>query len=916
MTETDIINGLSHEEAAKRAAEGRVNGTGEIKTKSISRIVRENTLTFFNFLNIVLAVLVLIFGEIKNAMFIGVIFCNTGIGIFQEIRAKRTIDKLTLISAPKAHVIRGGTETEISNADIVEGDLVVFRAGTQASADCEIVSGECEVNESLITGESDPIFKKPGDRILSGSFAVSGECRAVAVGLGAESFANKITSSAKYVKKTESKMMKAINTILKGISIIILPLMALLIFNGVCLADPPQEFNRAVVSTVAAIIGMIPEGLVLLTSIVLAVSSIRLAQNKTLVQDMYCIETLARVDVLCLDKTGTITEGSMQVAEVKPLDENSGVDINSAMTALTNALSDTNPTFMAVKERWGEKAVQNVTATVPFSSARKWSGAQFADLGTYVMGAGEFILGSDYEPIREKTERFSEGGRRVILLAHSSEPFTENNGLPHGIKPVALIAITDKIRKEAPDTLRYFAEQGVDIKIISGDNPVTVSCVSQKAGVKNADRYIDASGVENIGELVDDYTIFGRVTPPQKLELVKALQAKGHTVGMTGDGVNDVLALKEADVSVAMQSGSEAARNVSNLVLLDSNFASMPKVVAEGRRSINNVERSASLFLSKTTYSVLLALLFVIISQPFLFEPIQMTLINALCIGAPSFLLALQPNKELIRGSFISNVLRRAIPNGVSAVLALSAGIICGRTLGFTTEQLGTISAFILAAVSFVIVLLACHPMRTWKIGMMIALIAAFICGHIFFEGFFGFVPFTHSMFAVTLIITGAAALFTVMLNHTVVSIADIITRREKVAPYITAVLLKTVPAIIAGILSIGGCLIWGNMNGLSGGELAAVSGYGIAGAAFLMMILVSSPMKITKKCAVIAIMITFIWGSLFALHFTGSELFTIRVIAIISGVVVSTGIISNLLALAGKKTAKLYARSHKKEDR
>ena len=781
MTEEYINNGLSPEEAAKRAGEGRVNGNAEIKTKSVAQIVRENTLTFFNFLNIVLAVLVLIFGEIKNAMFIGVIFCNTGIGIFQEIRAKRTIDRLTLISAPKAHVIRGGTELSIPTAEIVEGDLVVFRPGVQACADCEIVSGECEVNESLITGESDPIYKKAGDKILSGSFAVSGECRAMAVGLGADSFANKITSGAKYVKKTESKMMYAINTILKGISILIIPIMLLLMYNGICVSG--QTINRAMTSTVAAVIGMIPEGLVLLTSIVLAVSAIRLAQNKTLVQDMYCIETLARVDVLCLDKTGTITEGSMQVAEVMTLDDNSGVDVSAAMAALTNALNDTNPTFMAVKERWGEAAVHNVQATVPFSSARKWSGAQFTDLGTYVMGAGEFVLGGKYDDIRETVERFSEGGRRVILLAHSSDPFGEGMKLPPDIKPIALIAITDKIRKEAPATLRYFAEQGVDIKIISGDNPVTVSCVSQKAGVKNADRYIDASTVDNIGELVDDYTIFGRVTPPQKLELVKALKAKGHTVGMTGDGVNDVLALKEADCSIAMQSGSEAARNVSNLVLLDSNFASMPKVVAEGRRSINNVERSASLFLSKTTYSLLLAVLFVIIQLPFLFEPIQMTLINALCIGAPSFLLALQPNKELIRGSFISNVIRRAIPNGISAVLALSAGLICGHTLGFTVEQLSTVSAFILAAVSFTIVLLACHPMKAWKIGMLVFLIGAFLCGHFFFEDFFGFVPFTEDMILVTAVIIACSTVFTFILNIAVVRIADsIMERRAKKA--------------------------------------------------------------------------------------------------------------------------------------
>ncbi len=779
----DIEKGLSEEQAAALAAEGKVNGSAEIKTKSIGQIIKDNTFTFFNFLNVVLAALVIIFSkdinDLKNVMFFAIIFCNTGIGIFQEIRAKRTIDRLTLISAPKAHVIRDGVEKEILNSEIVEGDLTVFRAGMQACADSRVVWGDCEVNESLITGESDPINKKEGDMILSGSFIISGEVRAVAEKLGAESFANKITSGAKYLKKADSKMMNAINKILKGISIIIIPLMLLQIANGVFWAKPEQTFNNAVLSAVAAIIAMIPEGLVLLTSVVLAVSAIRLAQNKTLVQNLYCIETLARVDVLCLDKTGTITEGSMQVTEVKMLNDSSGVDINSAMTALTNALSDTNPTFMAVKERWGEKASHNVVATVPFSSARKWSGAQFADLGTYVMGAGEFILGSKYDEIRDTVDKFSEGGRRVILLAHSKDPFREKE-LPDDIRPVALIAITDKIRAEAPATLKYFAEQDVDIKIISGDNPVTVSNVARKAGVLNSDKYIDASTVEHIGEVVDDYTIFGRVTPPQKLELVKALKAKGHTVGMTGDGVNDVLALKEADCSIAMQSGSEAARNVSNLVLLDSNFASMPKVVAEGRRSINNVERSASLFLSKTTYSVLFAIIFVIIQTAFPFKPIQVTLVNTLCIGLPSFLLALQPNKELVRGSFIANVIRKAIPNGVAAVISLMAGLIWCRCAGFTPEQNSTVLAYVLGAVSFMVVLLACHPMRPWKIFMMLGLIGLFLFGSLVLSWFFSYEPFTEQMVLVTAVMAPAGAIFTLLFNIGVNKIIDVIIKKRK----------------------------------------------------------------------------------------------------------------------------------------
>jgi cation-transporting ATPase E len=523
---------------------------------------------------------------------------------------------------------------------------------------------------------------------------------------------------------------------------------------------------------------MIPEGLVLLTSVVLAVSAIRLAQNKTLVQNLYCIETLARVDVLCLDKTGTITEGSMQVAETMCLDCTEE-ELNEGMTALACALSDTNPTFAAVKEHWSGESPLRAADTVPFSSARKWSGANFGEKGTYVMGAGEFILKDKFAPLKKTAEDFAAGGRRVIMLAKAASDF-DGKELPGDIKPLAFIAITDKIRAEAPATLKYFAEQDVDIKIISGDNPLTVSCVAQKAGVKDADRYIDASTVENIGEVVDDYTIFGRVTPPQKLELVKALKAKGHTVGMTGDGVNDVLALKEADCSIAMQSGSEAARNVSNLVLLDSNFASMPKVVAEGRRSINNVERSASLFLSKTTYSVLFAIIFVIIQTAFPFKPIQVTLINTLCIGLPSFLLALQPNKELVRGSFISNVIRKAIPNGVSAVIALMAGPAWCRSAGFTQDQISTVLAYVLGAVSFMIVLLACDPMRPWKIGMMAGLIGLFLFGSLYLGWFFSYVPFTEEMVLVTAVVVGCGSVFTLLCNMAVNKIIDRIQKKKK----------------------------------------------------------------------------------------------------------------------------------------
>lgn len=752
---TDPKNGLTDEEVAERVRLGKINGDPNVKTKSVKQILAGNIFTFFNFINAVLAVLVFLVNSPKNAMFALVIFFNTGIGIFQEIRAKRTIDRLTLVSAPKAHVLRGGSEREIATRELVADDLVLFRTGTQAAADCTVVDGECEVNESLITGESDPVYKSAGEKILSGSFVVSGEAKAVVTALGKDSFTSRITEGVKYVKKQQSRMMDAINLILKGISVCILPIMGLLFYNAILVSE--QELDRAVTSTVAAVIGMIPEGLVLLSSVVLAVSAIRLARNQTLVQDLYCIETLARVDTLCLDKTGTITEGKMAVEEVFSF---TGKDVDAEMNALAGALPDRNPTFLAVLEKWGKENSPTAEQVLPFSSAKKWSGAYFPAFGSLVMGAGEFILGEAYEAIRQKTEDFSAGGRRVLLLARSDLSF-RGRDLPEGLTPLALIAVTDRIRGEAPETLRFFGEQGVDIKIISGDNPLTVSAIAKKAGVKNAERWIDASQLADRAALsaaLRDHAVFGRVTPDQKLAIVKALKAAGKTVGMTGDGVNDVLALKEADCSIAMQSGSEAARNVSNLVLLDSNFACMPRVVAEGRRGVNNIERSASLFLSKTLYSLLLAILFMMIRLPFLFEPIQMTLINALCIGAPSFLLALQPNTALIKGSFIGNVMERAVPNGITAVLALSAVIVGTGIFGFSTEQMSSVATVVLAGVSFMITFRCCKPWKRWKAAMMLVLVGGFAGASVLFGGFFGMVSFTPVMAYCAVLIVAASA--------------------------------------------------------------------------------------------------------------------------------------------------------------
>ncbi|MGN1133885.1 MAG: HAD-IC family P-type ATPase, partial [Oscillospiraceae bacterium] len=540
------------------------------------------------------------------------------------------------------------------------------------------------------------------------------------------------------------------------------PLLIGLLVEGIVFSEEPSSL--VVVSSVGAIIGMIPEGLVLLTSVVLAVSALRLAKQKTLVQDLNCIETLARVDVLCLDKTGTITEGKMYVEDVMAFDDCSTEEIDKAVNFVTSSLSDTNPTFFALKDKWNTPTDINAETVCPFSSAKKWSGAYSTQCGSYIIGAGEFILGNEYAQIKEKAEQFSQNGRRVILLAHSDENFC-NKDLPNNIKPIALIAICDKIRDEAPETLKYFEEQGVDIKIISGDNPSTVSAIAMKAGVINGEKYIDASTVDNIGDYVDDYTVFGRVTPDQKLELVKALKAKGRTVGMTGDGVNDVLALKEADCSVAMQSGSESARNVSNFVLLDSNFASMPKVVAEGRRSINNVERSASLFLSKTVYNFLTAFIFVLMGQAYLFQPIQMTLINALCIGIPSFFLALEPNKSLVKGTFISNVMKKALPNGITVTMSIMLVVLCGSIFGFSTAQMSSIATIVLGITSFAIVLSSCKPYKPWMAVMLTFCASAFFIGTFMFASFFEITYFTVSMIICTILVSAWGLVLMWLLN-------------------------------------------------------------------------------------------------------------------------------------------------------
>ena len=657
--------GLTKEEVEERIKENKVNYDTSLPTKSIKTIVRENIFTLFNLINILLGVAVFCVGSYKNLLFLIVIFCNTAISIIQEINSKRAVDKLSILAQAKVNCIRDGEKQEIGINSIVLDDLLMLETGNQIVADSIILEGEVEVNESFITGESDVIYKRKGDTLLSGSFVVSGKCKAEVIHIGDENYTSKISSGAKYVKKVNSEIMKSLNGIIKIVSIAIVPIGILLFFNQLGLTE--NSFKNAVVNTVAAIIGMIPEGLVLLTSTVLAVSVIRLSKRKVLVQELYCIETLARVDTLCLDKTGTITEGTMEVNDIIEITK-SKEELEEILSEISSASDDNNSTIEAIRAKYKNKQKRKVINKIPFSSQKKWSGVCFKDKGSYIIGAPEFVLREKYDEYKERIEKYS-NDYRVIIVANSEGDFIEKE-LPDKLEVLGFVLISDVIRKEASKTLKYFKEQGVNIKIISGDNPITVSKIAKRAGVENSEKYINMQEIktkEQLEKAAKEYTIFGRVTPVQKKELVQALKKEGHTVAMTGDGVNDVLALKEADCSIAMASGSDATRNVAELVLLDSNFASMPEIVLEGRRTINNIERSATLFLVKTIYASILAIIFLFVNMPYPFMPIQLTLISTVTIGIPSFVLALEPNKERIKGKFLRNVISRALRNSFNS---------------------------------------------------------------------------------------------------------------------------------------------------------------------------------------------------------------------------------------------------------
>lgn len=723
---TSPATGLTAEEVAERVREGKINGEQTVRTKSVAQILRSNILTFFNFIFVVLAVILAFFVDdgiegVGNFGFLILIVFNTLVGIFQELRAKRTMDKLSLLSAPKAVVLRDGKEEEIALETIVLDDITLLSAGSQICADGVIVEGSCEVNESLITGEPDAILKTAGDKVMSGSFVVSGRAKSRVEHIGADNFVMKISAGAKYFKKPTSEIWRSLMWIVKIMAIVIVPLGIALFCVKYFAHDGGGDLDHTVVTVIGSVIGMIPSGLVALASTVFCVSIIRLSKHKTVAQDLYCVETLARVDVLCLDKTGTITEGSMEVNGAIPRE---GMDENSfrrILRGLTAATGDDNATAQAMKAWLGEGDTPDADCAVPFSSARKWSGARL-DGVSYALGASEFTLHGNAEHL-ENAQKYAEQGYRVLALVSFDGDFNADK-LPDKTRFEGFILITDKIREEAPDTLKFFREQGVTVKIISGDNPATVRAVAKRAGLENCDSIIDMSTLsseDEIREAAEKYTIFGRVLPDQKLSLVKALKAAGHTVAMTGDGVNDVLALKEADCSVAMASGSDAAKNVSSLVLMDSNFAAMPKVVAEGRRSINNLERSASLYIMKTVYNVLLAILFMMVNQDLPFEPRNLTLIGGVTIGLPSVIIALEPNNEMVKGRFLTKVLCASFPGGITVMLG-AVGIIVAQKhfLVMSDVQLQNMYLIVTTFVGLMYLFKVCLPFN-WMHGITYA---------------------------------------------------------------------------------------------------------------------------------------------------------------------------------------------------
>ena len=701
---------------------GWTNRAVESASKTTKEIIHENVFTYFNLIFAVLAVLLCIAGSFRDLTFLPVIIANTLIGIIQEVRAKQVLDNLSMLNAPRTAVVRDGKKKIVDSEELVLDDIVIFKAGSQVCADAEVCAGEVQVNESLLTGESDEITKRRGDKLMSGSFIVSGQCHARLDKVGEDSYIAKLTLQAKEMQEGEqSEMIRSLDKLVKYVGVAIIPIGIILFCQSFFFQN--DGFRSSVAAMVAAVIGMIPEGLYLLASVALAVSSVRLAQKKVLLHDMKCIETLARVDVLCVDKTGTITENTMKVQDVIETDEYDGRTMEPLSMLIGDfaaAMTPDNITMAAIKEYFKQGTGKRAVSKTGFSSASKYSSVTFSD-AAYVLGAPEFVLKEDYAERADTITELASDGTRVLVFG-TYDGIPDGKPLARPVTPLGYILLANPIRDAAKETFQYFAEQGVEVKVISGDNPVTVSKVAAQAGIEDAEHYVDASTLQTPEEMkkaVLESTVFGRVTPNQKRQFVQILKEAGHTVAMTGDGVNDILALKDADCSIAMASGSEAAAQASQLVLLESDFSCMPQVVLEGRRVVNNIQRSASLFLVKNIFSFLLSLISFVFMFSYPLEPSQISLISMFTIGIPAFFLAMEPNKNIIKGHFLTNVFLKALPAAITDAVAVGALVIFGRTFGVNSTDISTAATMLLAIVGFMILYKISAPMNKIRAGIL-----------------------------------------------------------------------------------------------------------------------------------------------------------------------------------------------------
>ena len=751
------FNGLTAAEVNARIEAGKINIADDSSDRTTGKIIRDNLLTYFNLIFLVITVLLCIAGAFRDLTFLPIIIGNILIGIVQELRAKKTLDKMKILNAGHAVVIRDGKRQRVTAEELVIDDLVWLSSGDAICADSVVVSGEITVNESMLTGEADGIVKKENEELLSGSFVVSGEGYARLTRVGNDSYISKLTNEAKALKKgEESEMIRSINMFVKVIGIIIIPMSVILFVQAFVFRH--ASFRTSITSMVASIIGLIPEGLYLLTTLALAVSMMKLARDKVLLHDMKSIESLARVDVLCVDKTGTITKPEMTVTEIVSCDDS----MNEVFTDYVMSSIDNNATAVALKKYLNDNNVMNGKRTAskvyPFNSTVKY-GAMAFNGDYYVLGASEFIIKTGFNNLKDDISQYTTKGYRVIVLA-KAESLTRDGVIDGEILPLGFVVLANEIRDNAVETFTYFKEQGVAIKVISGDNPVTVSEVARQAGIENAEKYVDASTLTDnlmISEAIAKYTVFGRVTPKQKQQFVKALKMQGHTVAMTGDGVNDILALKDADCSVAMASGSEATAQAAQIVLLDSDFSRMPEIVLEGRRVVNNVQRSASLFLVKNIFSLLLTIFSTVLMISYPLMPSQVSLISMFTIGIPGFLLALEPNKSRIKGHFLGNVLLKALPAGLTDFFAVSALVICGHVFNIPSTDIATASTLLIAVVGFMIMIKISHPFNKFKYGILALNIFGLIFCGLFLDNLFAMSDMSNICILLTIVFGFAA---------------------------------------------------------------------------------------------------------------------------------------------------------------